>query len=107
MWHHQEQPGYLLCPGAFLPLAPWRALPMPRPRLPIRPDEKIRPIAARDDLISRNLGLVHTIARDLYRTSILCRRLGTEDDLVSVGHLALVRAAERWRCEGHGEFGTY
>ena len=24
---------------------------MPRPRLPIRPDEKIRPIAARDDLI--------------------------------------------------------
>ena len=86
----------MLSPGIFSGHG-W--LTMPAPLRPVAPDASIRSLEERDALIIDHQWVSMAVAEKLYRTSALCRRLGEIDDLVSVGNIALVQAAERWRSD--------
>ncbi|GKY98353.1 hypothetical protein MPSEU_000792900 [Mayamaea pseudoterrestris] len=62
--------------------------------------------AARDQLVTNNLGLVHYAVNDIMKT----RRQGlnlSRDDLVQEGCIGLSRAIDKWNMEIGGRFSTY
>jgi RNA polymerase sigma factor (sigma-70 family) len=84
---------------------------MPKTRK-VRPDESVRSVEERNALVSANLGIVYNVVFGS-RTwtglchSPLCRRLGTDDDLIGHGNVALVRAAECWRAADRAKFSSF
>lgn len=69
----------------------------------------IRDTAARNELVTRNLGLVYHVVRRAFRRNGDLHLLGTEDDAFQVGVIGLIRAADMWDPgkPGAAKFSTY